>query len=57
MTVLFIWTYGQVQLGKILDDFNGLYPNLRFTHNSSRKNVTFLDVNTKLLKVQISTEL
>ena len=55
MTYFFIWNHGQVQLEKFLDDYKKLYPNLKFTHESNRKSVTFLNVYAKRLNGQIST--
>ena len=50
--IISIWT----QLEKFLH-FDKFHPNLKFTYESSRKNVTFLDVDIKLLNGQISTDL
>ena len=40
-----------------LMDFNKFHASLKFLHKSSRKNVTFLDVDVKFLNGQIITDL
>ena len=55
--IFFIWSHGQSKLEQFLDDFNKFHPSLKFTHGSSRKNATFLDVDVKLLNEQIITDL
>ena len=35
--IFFIWTRGKEKLEGFLDNFNKFYPNLRFTHEYSRK--------------------
>ena len=35
--IFFIWTRGQEKLEGFLDNFNKFHPNLRFTHEYSRK--------------------
>ena len=55
--IFFIWTHGQDKLEQFLVDFNKFYPFLKFTHESSRKNITFLDVDVKFLNGQIITDL
>ena len=53
----FIWTYGQGKLEGFLDNFNKIHPNLRFTHEYSRKNITFLDLDVKIIDRKIFTDL
>ena len=55
--IFFIWTHGQNKLEQFLVDFNKFHPSLKFTHESSRKNVTFLDVDVKFLNGKIFTDL
>ena len=50
----FIWTHGQDKLEQFLVDFNKFHPSLKFTHESSTKNVTFLDVDLKFLNGKLS---
>ena len=54
--IFFIWTHGQDKSEQFLVDFNKFDPSLKFTHESSRKNVTFLDV-VRFLNGQIITDL
>ena len=55
--IFFIWAHGQDKLEQFLVDFNKFHPSLKFTHESSGKNVTFLDVDIKFLNGQIITDL
>ena len=43
--IFFIWTHGQEKVEGFLDIINKFHPNLRITHDYSRKNVTFLDLD------------
>ena len=55
--IFFIWTHGQDKLELFLVDFNKFHPSLKCTHESSRENVTFLDVDAEFLNGQIITDL
>ena len=55
--IFLIWIHGQEKLVEFLDNFNKIHPNLRFTHEYSRKNLTFLDLNVKILDRKIDTDL
>ena len=55
--IFFIWTHGQDKLQQFLVDFNKFHLTLKFTHESSRKNVNFLHVDVKFLNGQIITNL
>ena len=55
--IFFIWTHGQDKLEQFLVDFNKFHPSLKFTQESSSKNVTFLDVDVKFLNGQIIIDL
>ena len=55
--IFFIWTHGQEKLEGFLDYFTKFHPNLRFTHEYSRKNVTFLDLDVKIVDGKIFTDL
>ena len=57
MTYFLISTHGKVRLENFFDDFNKFHPNLKFTHESCRNNVTFSDLDAKLLNGQISDAL
>ena len=55
--IFFIWTHGQEKLEGFLDNFNKFHPNLRFTHEYSRKHVTFLDLDVKIIDQKIFSNL
>ena len=55
--VFFIWTHGNDKLEKFLDDLNSFDFNIKFTHESSKDNVTFLDFMLKFSKVYLTTDL
>ena len=37
------------KLEEFLDNFNEFYPNLTFAHEYSRNNVTFIDLDVKMI--------
>ena len=53
----FILTHGQEKLEGFLHNFGKFHPNLRFTHECSRKHVIFLDLDVKILDRMIATDL
>ena len=55
--IFFIWTRGKDKLEKFLDDLNSFDNNIKFTHESSKENVTFLDLIVKLSKCRLTTDL
>ena len=55
--IFFISTYGQGKLEGFLDNFNKFHANLGLTHEYSRKNVTFLDLDVKIIDCKIFTDL
>ena len=55
--IFVIWTHCREKLEGYLDNFNKFHPNLRFTLEYSRKNVTFLDLDVKILDRKIVTNL
>ena len=55
--IFFIWMHGQGILEGFLDNFNKFHPNLRFTHEYSRKYGTFLDLDVKIIDCKIFTDL
>ena len=48
--IFFIWTHGKDKLEMFLDGLNRFNNNIKFTHESSKENVTFLDLIVKLSK-------
>ena len=55
--VFFIWTHGKEKLGEFLKDFNNYHPNIKFTHEFNKENITFLDLKVSLSGDQLSTDL
>ena len=55
--IFFIWTRGSDKLEKFLDDLNSFDDNIKFTHESSKDNVIFLDLIVKLSKGRLTTDL
>ena len=55
--IFFIWTHGNDKLEKFLDDLNSFDNNIKFTHESSKDNVIFLDLIVKLSKGRLTTDL
>ena len=53
--IFFIWTHGQDKLQPFFADLDKFHPSIKFTHESNRKNVTFLDVDVKSLNGKIIT--
>ena len=42
--IFFIWTHGNEELKKFMENFNNFTPNLRFTYEYSEKSISFLDL-------------
>ena len=55
--IFVIWTRGKDKLEKFLDDYNSFDNNIKFTHESNKENVTFLDLIVKLSKGRLTTHL
>ena len=53
----FIWTHGQDKLEQFLVGLNKFHLSIKLTHESSRKNVTILDVDFKFLNGKFITDL
>ena len=54
--LFFIWTHGEKELEKFMSSFNSLTPNLNFTYESSKKDMSFLDLKVSLSKLKLSTD-
>ena len=52
-----IWSHGKDKREKFLDDLNSFDNNIKFTHESSKEKVTFLDLIVKLSKGRLTTDL
>ena len=55
--VFFIWTHGEAELKKFMEGFNNFLPNLKFTYESSKKKIAFLDLNVSLENGSVITDL
>ena len=55
--IFFIWIHGKDKLEKFLNDLNSFDNNIKFTHESSKDSVTFLDLMVKLSKGRLTTDL
>ena len=55
--IFFIWTHGKKKLQNFLQKLNKFHPNIKFTHESSKENISFLDLNDKLSDGQLETDL
>ena len=55
--IFFIWIHGKDKLEKFLNDRNSFDNNIKFTHESSKDSVTFLDLMVKLSKGRLTTDL
>ena len=55
--VFFIWTHGQEKLRLFFEDLNKCHPNIKFTHETNKEDIAFLDPKVKLLDGEISTDL
>ena len=45
------------KLEKVMSSFNSITPNLKFTNESSKKDISFLDLNVSLSKDELSIDL
>ena len=57
VSVFFIWTRRKEKLRLFLEDLNKCHLNNKFTHETNKKDIIFLDVNVQLLDGKISTDL
>ena len=55
--VFFIWTHGEEKLASFIDDLNSNHPNIRFTHESNKQYIPFLDLNVNLSGNQLSADM
>ena len=54
----FVWsTHREAELKKFMEGPNNFLPNLRFTYDSSKKRVAFLDINVSLKNGSVTTDL
>ena len=55
--VFFIWTHGEQKLNSFLEELNNYHPNIKFTHESSKENIFFLDLFVSLSENKLYTDL
>ena len=53
--VFFIWTYCKEKLSSFLEDLNMFHPKIRFTHETNKYTIHFLDLKVTLPDCKIST--
>ena len=46
--IFLICTHGEDKLKTFLENLNQFYPNIKFTHESSKESIPFLDLSVKL---------
>ena len=55
--IFFIWTHGEQELQRFLEELNKTHPNLKFTHESSKEKISFLDLSVSLCNGNLYTDL
>ena len=55
--VSFIWTHGPDKLVSFMTEFNNYHSNIKFTYESNKENITFLDLNLSLSGNKLTTDL
>ena len=55
--IFFIWMHGELELKTFMERLNNFLWNLQFTYESSKKRVTFLDLNVSLQNGSITIDL
>ena len=55
--IFFICTHGEAELKTFVEGLNNFLPNLKFTYESSKKRVAFLDLNVSLENGSVTTDL
>ena len=55
--VFFIWTHGPDKLVSFMIEFNNYYPNIKFTYESNKENITFIELNVSLSGKKLTAEL
>ena len=54
---IFIWTHREKELEQFMLSFNSFTPNLKFTYEPSKKDISFLDLKVSLSKDKLSKDL
>ena len=55
--VFFIWTHGPDKLASFMRKSNNYYVNIKFTYESDKENMTFLDLSFSLFENKLTTDL
>ena len=55
--VFFIWSHGPDKLVSFMTEFNNYHPNIKFTYESNKENITFLDLDVSLSGNKLTTDL
>ena len=55
--VFFIWTHGEKELHKFMEDLNNHQPNIKFTYTFSKNCVPFLDLDVQVSGGELTTNL
>ena len=55
--VFLIWTHGKEKLSSFLEDLNKFHPNIKFSHETNKESIYFLDLNFRLPDDKTSIDL
>ena len=55
--IFFIWAHGKQELQRLLEELNKTHPNLKFTHESNKEKISFLDLSVNLCNANLYTDL
>ena len=55
--IFFIWANGEQELQTFLCSLNEFHTNIKFTYESSKENIAFLDLNVSVKNSKIFTDL
>ena len=55
--VFFIWTHSPDKLVSFMTEFDNYNPNIKFTYESNKENITFLDLDVSLSGNKLTTDL
>ena len=54
--IFFIWTHGEKELEQLLKELNKTHLTLKFTHESSKEKISFLDLSNGKLYTDLHNE-
>ena len=55
--MFFIWTHGEENFASFINDLNNYHPKIKFTHESNKEHILFLDLKVKLSGNKLSADL